>query len=83
MILVLVALAGCGGEERAIVPDAALKAAQAVDCGVAPEWPEIPSIVSTVDENGKPAVLVERPDFERVVWYGRQMQTWSRCMAVK
>lgn len=79
MILVALALAaGCGtGDERVALPDAGIAAAT---CGAPPEQPEIPYVLSTVDEANQPAVLIDRTHFDLLINYEHYERVWERCM---
>lgn len=78
ILIVVAAMAGCSAsDDRVAIPDAAIAA---VTCGPAPLRPEIPLIVSSVDENGTKLVTVDRAHWDRLLDYGSAVRAWSLCM---
>lgn len=75
--LILVLMAACGADQTATM-DAGVAAM--ATCGDAPMQPEIPIVISTVDDQGRPAVLVQRPYWDEIVNYEIAIRDWTQCM---
>lgn len=54
---------------------------ESATCGAAPTQPEIAVIESAVDELGRPIVIVQRPDWDRLVDYETAVLHWTQCLA--